>query len=54
MWRDALRAIVNWRRPFGLAMIGVLTIGSLDGFVRGLQQPLTRSRSVCVFTAQRP
>jgi hypothetical protein len=53
MWRNTGLAVLAWRRPFGLAMIGLVTLGSLDGFVRGLRQPLRRSRSVCVYSAHR-
>jgi GT2 family glycosyltransferase len=52
MWRDAVVKIVNRRRPFGLAMIGVLTLGSLDGFARGLRQPLARTPSGCVYQSR--
>jgi GT2 family glycosyltransferase len=53
LWRDAAQKVVNGRRPFGLAMIGLLTIGSLDGFRRGMRQPMTRSASRCVYVAER-
>jgi GT2 family glycosyltransferase len=53
MWRNTGLAVLAWRRPFGLAMIGLVTLGSLDGFARGLRQPLRRSRSVCVYSAHR-
>jgi GT2 family glycosyltransferase len=50
MWRDALVKVARGRRPFGLAMTGLVTVGALDGFARGLRQPLTRTRSGYVFT----
>jgi GT2 family glycosyltransferase len=53
MWRDTAQKMVDGRRPFGLAMIGLLTIGSLDGFRRGMRQPMTRSASRCVYVAER-
>jgi GT2 family glycosyltransferase len=53
MWRDAVAKVLNGRRPFGLAMIGLLTLGSLDGFARGLRQPLRGSSSQCVYTTER-
>jgi len=53
MWRDAATKVINGRRPFGLAMIGLLTLGSLDGFRRGLRQPMTRSSSQCIYTPER-
>lgn len=53
MWGDAAQKVVSGRRPFGLAMIGLLTIGSLDGFRRGMRQPMTGSASRCVYVAER-
>jgi hypothetical protein len=51
MWRDVLVKVVRVRRPFGLAMTGLVTYGAVDGFVRGLRQPLKRTGSTYVFTA---
>ena len=53
MWRNTAVKILNGRRPFGLAMIGLVTLGSLDGFARGLRQPLLRTPSGCVYTLDR-
>jgi GT2 family glycosyltransferase len=51
LWRDVLVKIVRGRRPYGLAMTGLVTAGALDGFARGLRQPLKRTGSGYVFTA---
>ena len=36
-----------------VAMVGLLTLGSLDGFGRGLRQPLGRAGAGRVFVAER-
>ena len=53
MWRDVLLAVVGWRRPFGLTIVGMTTLGALRGFTRGSRQPLQRTRSGYLFTAHR-
>ena len=53
MWRDVLVKVALGRRPFGLAMTGLVTIGAADGFARGLRQPLTRTGSGYLFTDHR-
>jgi glycosyltransferase involved in cell wall biosynthesis len=53
MWRDAAVKVVSGRRPFGLAMIGLVTLGSLDGFARGLRQPLQRTSYGWTYTSNR-
>ena len=50
MWREVVVKVARRRRPFGLAMTGLVTVGALDGFARGLRQPLTRARSSYLFT----
>jgi GT2 family glycosyltransferase len=52
MWRNTVVKVVNGRRPFGLAMVGVLTLSSLDGFLRGLRQPLMRTPTVHVYVGR--
>ena len=42
--------VARGRRPFGLAMTGLVTVGAADGFARGLRQPLVRTRSGYLFT----
>ena len=51
MWRDALVKVARGQRPFGLTMTGMVTYGAVDGFARGLRQPLKRTGSTYVFTA---
>ena len=53
MWRDVAIKVARGRRPYGLTMTGLVTVGAADGFARGLRQPLTRTRSGCLFTAHR-
>ena len=50
MWRDVVAKVARGRRPFGLAMTGMVTVGAVNGFSRGLRQPLTRTRSGYLFT----
>ena len=50
LWRDVLLKVARGRRPFGLALTGLVTVGAADGFARGLRQPLRRSGSTYVFT----
>jgi hypothetical protein len=50
MWRDAAVKIARGRRPFGLAMTSLVTVGAADGFARGLRQPLRRSGATYIFT----
>jgi hypothetical protein len=53
MWRDVLVKVARNQRPYGLSMTGLVTIGALDGFSKGLRQPLTRTRSGYLFTEAR-
>lgn len=50
IWRDALTKVAAGQRPFGLAMVGMLTLGTLNGFARGIRQPLRRSRTGYLYT----
>jgi GT2 family glycosyltransferase len=50
MWGDVASRMVRGRRPFRLAMTGIVTIGAVDGFARGLRQPLARTCSGSLFT----
>ena len=50
MWRATLVKMARRQRPYGLALTGMVTVGALDGFARGLRQPLKRTGATYVFT----
>jgi GT2 family glycosyltransferase len=50
LWRDVLFGnVLHLRRPFGLARVGMLTLGTLEGLWRGIGQPLRRAQRSYVY-----
>jgi GT2 family glycosyltransferase len=50
IWWEVIANVVRGHRPFGLAQVGMRTLGTLEGLALGLRQPLQKSPSGYVFT----
>lgn len=50
VWWVVIANVVRGRRPFGLARIGMRTVGMLEGLALGMRQPLRRVPEGYVFT----